>query len=67
MHLSSLFFCGKQNEVKGLTGLDRRKGKCKPVGGAQQQDKGRQAQARMQEVSSEHEEKLLYFEGGGAL
>jgi len=35
--------------------------------GAQQQDKGQWAQTEAQEVPSEHEEKLLYFEGDRAL
>jgi len=35
--------------------------------GAQQQDKGQWAQTEAEEVPSEHEEELLYFEGGKAL
>ena len=35
--------------------------------GAQQQDKGQQAQAEAEEVSAEHEEELLPSEGDGAL
>ena len=34
---------------------------------AQRQDKGQWAQTEAQEVPSEHEEELLYFEGDGAL
>ncbi|GAB0181473.1 mitochondrial enolase superfamily member 1 [Grus japonensis] len=42
------------------------KGRCQEEG-AQQQDKGQWAQTGTQEVSSEHEEKLLYFESDRAL
>jgi len=35
--------------------------------GAQQEDKGQRAQIEVQEVPAEHKEKILYFEGDGAL